>query len=115
MFWRLGIGAYQQHAPVRDMPEGGPDLLPVDYELVTNQLGARLERGHIGSGVRLRKSLAPDLLAAQNFGQIALFLLLGSVGDNGRAGHRQAEDIEWTGGAKAGEFLVENRHIDLAG
>ena len=112
MLGGVGIGAGDQHAPLRVLGEGRPDLLPADHPFVAVLDRARLQRGEVGAGLGLGEALAPDLLAGQDRLQVALLLLLGAVGDHDRAAHRQAEHV---GGARrllAGRLADEDRLLD---
>src|SRR5262249_9568021 len=62
-----GVGADQTEDPVGMLRMGRPGLLPVDDEVaLAVVLGTRLERGEVATGVRLRVTLAPDLVARQD-------------------------------------------------
>jgi len=90
----LGIGAREEHHPVGLVGERRPHLLAVDDELVTGLFRPRLERGEVGSRVRLGISLAPDLLAREHLGRVAALLLLRPVGNDGGARHADGQDVE---------------------
>ena len=90
---RVGVGAGDQHAPLGELRQCRPDLLPGDHPLVSVLDRLRLQRGQIGSRLGLGEPLAPDLLGAEDRLQVALLLLLGAVGDHHRPAHRQAEDV----------------------
>src|SRR5215472_10991756 len=94
MLGRGGIGAHQQHAPVRDMRQRGPYLLAVDDEVIAVKLGSRPQGREIRSGTRFGKSLAPDFFAGEDFAQMTPLLLLGSVREYGGAGQEQPDDVE---------------------
>src|SRR5215472_14566633 len=85
MFWRVGIGARPQKAPVGEMRARGPDLLPIDDKMVALVDGAGAQAREIGSCIRLGIALAPDLVGAQDARQVAPLLLLGAPMDQGRA------------------------------
>ena len=82
---RVGIGAGQQHHPVGDVGERRPHLLAVDHVVLAVLHRARLQRRQVGAGVGLGVALAPDLLAGEHLGGIALLLLFGAVRDDRRA------------------------------
>jgi hypothetical protein len=89
-----GIRPRQQHHPVRDVREGGPHLLAVDHVVLAVLDRAGLERCQVRARVGLRVALAPDLLAGEHLGRVALLLLLGAVGVDGGAGHADGENVE---------------------
>ena len=89
----VGVGAGDEHAPLRELGEGRPDLLPGDDPFVAVLDRAGLQRGEVGAGLGLGEALAPDLLGGEDRLQVALLLLVGAVGDDHRAAHRQAEDV----------------------
>ena len=60
---RVGVGARQEHAPLRLVRIGGPDLLAGDAPAAVLTHRLRLQRGEVGARLRLREPLAPDLLA----------------------------------------------------
>ena len=62
---RLGVGARDEHAPLRVLRAGGPDLLPGDDPVVAVLDRARLQRREVRAGVGLGEALAPDLLGAR--------------------------------------------------
>ena len=66
MLRRGGIGAHDQLAPVRRPAVAGPHLLPVDDVVIAVETRRRSAGGQVGSGVRLRETLAPDLLGAED-------------------------------------------------
>jgi hypothetical protein len=82
---RVGVGAGEQVADVGVLAVGGPDLLPVDDEVVTVAHRSRLQRRQVTAGSRLAEQLAPDVLAGADSGQVARALLLGPEVDE-RAG-----------------------------
>ena len=88
----VGVGAGEQDHPVGVLGAGGPDLLAVDDVVVAVADGAGLEGGEVGAGAGLAEALAPDGLArrACRAGML-LLLLLGAVGDDGGAGHADAD------------------------
>ena len=73
------VGAHQAENPVGEIGVGGPDLLAVDDEIVAVALGPGLQRGEIGSGVRLGIALAPADQPGGDLRQMLLLLRLGAV------------------------------------
>ena len=71
---RRRIGAHETENPIGLVGVARPDFLAVDDEMIASVLGARCERGEIGSGVRLGITLAPADFAAHDRRQ--KFLLL---------------------------------------
>ncbi len=59
---RLFPFAGEEHAPLRDVGQRRPHLLPVDDVVIAGVLGARLQAGKVAARVRLAEALAPDLL-----------------------------------------------------
>src|SRR5262245_1279416 len=80
----LGIGTAHDEAPVGTMRECRPDLLPGDHPLVAVERRPRLNVREIAARVRLRKALAPQLVARLDRRQEASLLLLGAELDKGR-------------------------------
>src|SRR6266550_2996066 len=68
------VGAGEQHHVVGDVGERGPHLLPVDHPVLAVLDRARLQGREVGARIRLRVALAPDLLAREDLGRIALLL-----------------------------------------
>jgi hypothetical protein len=101
------VGAGEQHHPVRDLREAGPDLLPVDDEVVTVPHGPGLEGREIRARIGLGVALAPDLLAGQDLLEVPLLLRVGAVRDDRRAGHPEAEDVERRRRPMEHQLLVE--------
>ena len=83
--------------------------LPVDDELVADQLGARLERAEVGTRAGLRQAQTPVLLGGQRLAQIALLLFLAAMGQHDRAEHG---DVGY-GRTGLGHFLVEDGQLHL--
>src|SRR6266540_1769838 len=109
---RLGIGAHDCEAPVGPVGERRPDLLPVDHPLVTVEHGAGLDVREVGTGVRLRVALAPQLLGGLDLGQEALLLLIGPVRDQRRREQPLTEEADAGRRVRLGVLLVED---DLLG
>ena len=109
MLGRRRVGAGQEHHPVGDLREAGPDLLAVDDVGVPVALGPRLEGREVGPGVGLGIPLAPNLLAGEDLRQVAPLLRLGAVGGDGRPRHPHAEDVEDGRRPVADHLLVEDQ------
>ena len=101
------VGAGEQHHPVGDLREAGPDLLAVDDVVVAVLHGPGLERREVRARVGLGVALAPDLLAGEDLLEVALLLRVGAVGDDRRAGHAEAEDVERRRRPVEDQLLVE--------
>ena len=112
MLGGVGVGAGDEHAPLRELGEGRPDLLPGDDPFVAVLDRARLQRGEVGAGLGLGEALAPDLLGGEDRLQVALLLLVGAVGDDDRAAHRQAEDVGRARRLQARGLADEDRLLD---
>ena len=82
---RLRVGAHQREHPLRMMPPGGPDLLPVHHEVVALQRRAGRETREIGAGARLRIALRPDHRAVEDRRQVPGLLRRGAELDQDRA------------------------------
>src|SRR6185436_7389351 len=76
---RVRIGPNEELLVFGDLAEAGPDLLPGDDELVTVDGRTRLQRREIGARVRLRESLTPHDVAAEDARQVEALLLFGSA------------------------------------
>ena len=113
----LGVGAGQQHPEARRVGEGRPHLLAVEDPLVAVAHGPGGQAGHVGSGARLGEQLAPDLLAGEQRAQIALPLVLGSRGQDGRSGHAVPDRVaRWPAiGAPACAQPVGDQRLQLPG
>ena len=105
------VGARQEHHPVGHVREGGPDLLAVHHPVLAVLDRARLQRGEVAPGIGLGVALAPDLLAGEHLGGIALLLLLGPVGEDGGARHADGEDVEDRRGLHQRHLLVEDQFL----
>ena len=101
----LGIGAGQQHAQVGLLAVGGPDLLAVDDPLVAVAHRPGLEPGQVRSGRRFREQLAPRLPSGDDGPDVAVDLLLGPVGGDGRGRQQQAETVRCPEGAELRDGL----------
>ena len=74
--------------------EARPHLLPVHDVVVAVGDGARLQRGEIGAGVRLRVALTPDLLGREHRRDEAALLRLGAPLHERRADHHDADRVD---------------------
>src|SRR5262249_59837606 len=84
---RLGIAAHEEIDPVGEVRARRPHFLAVDHEVIALVLRARGEAGQIGAGAGLGVALAPDVLAAQDAGEVAPLLLVGAPLDDGWPSH----------------------------
>jgi len=109
---RIGVGAHEQEAPVGDVRHRRPDLLAVDDEMLAVQHAARLEVGEVGARVRLRESLAPQLVGGQDLLQMPRLLGRRAVLHQRRAEHREPAAVDELGRLGARHFLEED---DLLG
>ena len=76
---------------------------------VAVSLGARLQRGEVGAGVRLGEQLAPDLLAGEDRRQETLLLRVGAEVDDRGPGEALAERVETIGRAGTVVLLQVDR------
>src|ERR1039457_4021621 len=108
MFFGAGIGAHHQLAPIGGPAVTGPDLLTGYNEVIAIEGGFGAQSREVGAGVGLGESLAPDLLAAEDFGEIALLLGFGAEGDEGGAHQFQAQNARQGRRSDAGHFFGED-------
>src|SRR5205807_2571226 len=108
------IGAAKEQAKVRAMRERGPDLLPIDDEVVAAILRAGAERGDVGAGAGLGVSLAPDLIARENRRQVALLHLLCAPLHQSGSRDVQADRIDGAGPADSIHLLFVDVLFDEA-
>ena len=111
MLGGVGVGARDEHAPLRVLGAAGPDLLAGDDPVVAVADGAGLDRGQVRPGVGLGEPLAPDLLGGQDRVQITLALLLGPPRHDRRTGEQQPEHVRRQRRAGAAELLEEDRRL----
>src|SRR4029077_17405661 len=88
----LRIGATEDEDPGGPGTEGGPDLLPVQHEVIAVEEGAGLERGQIAAGARLAEPLAPDLVTREHGRNEAPALRLAPVVDERGTEQPDAQD-----------------------
>jgi hypothetical protein len=112
---RRRVGPRDEHAPLGLVRVRRPHLLAGHHPVVAVAHGARLQRREVGAGPGLGEPLAPDLVRRQDRGQEPLLLLLGAVGDDRRAAHRQPEHVRHRRRARARDLLVEDRLLDHRG
>ena len=79
MLGRVGIGAHEAEAPVGVVRARRPHLLPVDDELVADELGARAQAREVAPRVGLAHPEAPRDLGAQRREEELRLLLRGAV------------------------------------
>src|SRR6266571_4498161 len=91
---RVGVRPREQHHPVGDVRDGGPHLLAVDDEVLAVLHRARLQRREVAPRVRLGVALTPDLLAREDLRRVPPLLLVRAPGDDRRARHADAEDVQ---------------------
>src|SRR5690606_35193789 len=106
------VGAHQGEAPVGVLRSAGPDLLPVDQEVVALVLGARLQAGEVRTRTRLGVALAPAGLAAADRRDVPLLLLFRAELQQRRAqhphAHRPADRIP---PARLADFLSQHARL----
>ena len=91
---RVGVGAGEEDAEVRDVRVRRPDLLPVDDEAVALEARRRADAGEIGAGTGLREPLAPDLVGREERLQVARLLRVGAARDDRRPGHPEPDHAD---------------------
>ena len=109
----LRIGAAEDEDPVRPRPERGPDLLPVEHEVVAVEDRAGLERRQVAAGAGLAEALTPDLVARQHGWEEAAALRLAAVVDERRTEQADAQDVQDGRGVGARQLGLEDRLLDL--
>ena len=109
------IGAAQHEDPVRPRAEGGPDLLPVQHEVVAVEDGAGLERRQVAAGTGLAEALAPDLVAGEHGRDEAAALRFAAVVDERRTEQPDAERVQDRRGVGARQLRLEDGLLDLRG
>ena len=88
----VGVRAADDLAEVGELRARRPDLLAVDDPLVAVARRGRGERRDVGAGAGLAEQLRPDLLAAQQLGEVALLLRGGADRAQRRRDHAEADD-----------------------
>ncbi|MDR6355135.1 hypothetical protein Q3H58_001806 [Pseudomonas psychrotolerans] len=74
---RLGLGI--DHVDLGVGSVGDPGLAAVEHEAIAPLLGAQAHGHHVGAGVGLTHGQGADVLAAEEFGQIAALLFRAAV------------------------------------
>ena len=87
----VGIGAADDLADLGVLGAGGPHLLAVEHPLVAVALGPCLDAGEVAAGPRLAEELAGDDVAPVEVPQVCVAHLGGSVGEDRRGHHPQAD------------------------
>jgi hypothetical protein len=67
------------------------------------------QRGQVGPGRRLAEQLAPDVVGAQQAGEVAPALVVAAVRDDRRPAHAQADVVDQGRDAGAGQLLGDDR------
>src|SRR5262249_56267396 len=70
------IRARDDDAEVGVVRPAGPDLLSVEYPIVADAFGTRLDPSEIGTRNRLAEELAPNVVAARERGQVMPLLFV---------------------------------------
>ncbi|GIU87553.1 MAG: hypothetical protein KatS3mg009_2068 [Acidimicrobiia bacterium] len=109
------VGAHEELAPVGEVRQGRPRLLPVDDPVVAVAHGGGAQRREVGACVRLREPLAPDVVAAQHPRQERALLGLGAVRDDRRGDVGQADRVERAGRARPVHLLGVHDLLHHAG
>src|SRR5262249_34359038 len=104
----VGIRAGEQQAELRVLRRGVPHLLTGDHELVAVALGSCRERGEVAARARLAEQLAPELVATEEWPEVALLLLGGAVRHDRRPGEGLRRGDEPGGGVELRQLLVED-------
>ena len=91
----VDVRAREQQAVGGELGVRRPHLLPVERpDAVVVLLRAGLHRGEVRAGGRLAEELAPHLVAVEHRAEVARLLLVAAVGDDRRAEHADADDVE---------------------
>src|SRR6202022_3061071 len=113
VFWSGRVRPCQQHAPMRYLRCGGPDLLTGDAPTTVDLGGLGGEACQVRTGARLGKQLAPDHFAAERWRQEALLLLFGAERDDRRYQPRR-DAHRGSAHLASGEFLGDDDLLDRA-
>src|SRR5258708_9502269 len=105
------VGAHQAEAPVGPLRAAGPDLLAVDQPVVATVLALGLQRGQVRAGAGLGKALAPADLAAGDGRDMALFLRLAAVFQQGRPEHHHAHAADGVPGPGRIHLLLQDARL----
>ena len=98
------VGARQDQTPVGPPRAGRPDLRPVEHPLVAVAHRGGLRAGDVGSACRLGQELHPDLVAAEDGGEVLRLLLLGSVVEEQGRARLQRRNLEARPGTRSGQI-----------
>ena len=112
MLGRVRVGAGEHVDPVGVVGARGPDLLPVDDEVVPVADGAGLQRGQVGSRSRLAVALGPGHLGGRDGGQELALLVLAAV--QHQAGAHHADALHVHGRARQRRLLAVDHLLDVA-
>ena len=89
----LRVGAHQKNAHIGVLGHAGPDFLAIDHKIVAVLHRARLQGSEVGAGIGFGEALAPDFLATENFGDVALLLRFRTVRHEGRTDDHQPQQV----------------------
>ena len=109
LFLDLRIGPREHEDVGRIVRHRRPDLLTVNDELIPLDHGPCLEACEVRSGPRLRITLAPDMVARQDRGQVAPPLLLRPPLDQHRSDHLDAMILEARNPPALNLFMEDER------
>ena len=109
-FGSVGIGAHVAEALLRDHRVRRPHLLAVDDEVVVEHLGARLQAGEVGAGVRLAHADAPDRVAADRGRRQRLLLVVAEL-EQARRDDRVAGEVPRARDAAARQRLEVDERL----
>ena len=101
------VGPHVELAPIRQVAQGVPGLLPVNDEVVAVFDRGGAERGEVRTGVGLGHALRPDLVAAQHGLEEALLFLRGAKVHDCRRDVGDADHVHRAGRAQAVHLLHE--------
>src|SRR5208337_5672068 len=105
---RAGVRAHQAENPIRLVRVRGPDLRAVDEELIALVLRAGLQRRQVGTRTGLGIALAPSNLASNNLRQLLALLFFGTIFEQRRSEHRDAEAGQRRAASERAHFLAQN-------
>ena len=108
MLGSLWISAGQHKDPVGVVRHTGPDLLPVDDELIPILHRPGLQGGQVRAGIGLAIALAPDGVAAENARDMLAFLLLRAVAQERWTKKARGVAADHRG-VEVGQLLVKNK------
>ncbi len=113
MLVRVDVRSSEQQAVGGELCVGGPHLLAAQPPAaVILPARAGLDGRQIRSGGGLGEQLAPDLIAVEHRSEVARLLLVGAVGDDRRAEHADADDVEDSGHFYTSDLLVADHLLD---